>query len=238
MFQGPRTQSIAVIACLALCPAAAMAQVHRTWVDPPNNELQASQAEPAEESEIAPEAAGQRSGENDSAFTSSTNWANSIEVSESEPTRRSFVAPIYTATASDPLHGREKAARDLAFTYLSVWSAPNRVALASAPSFYGPTVKFHRQVRTIGSILAEKRRFAERWPDRHYRYRQATTRVSCQPRGTQCIVRSAFDFSASNRHRRRRSQGIGEHELVVSFSGSRPVIAAEDSRILRRGFHR
>jgi hypothetical protein len=39
MFQGPRTQSIAVIACLALCPAAAMAQVHRTWVDSPNNEV-------------------------------------------------------------------------------------------------------------------------------------------------------------------------------------------------------
>jgi hypothetical protein len=237
MFQGPRTQSIAVIACLALCPPAAMAQVHRTWVDPPSNELQASQAEPAELSEPAPEAAGQRSGENGSALTSSTNWAESIDVSESEPTRPSIVAPVYTATASDPLHGREKAARDLAFTYLSVWSAPNRVALASAPSFYGPTVRFHRQVRTIGSILAEKRRFAERWPDRHYRYRPATTRVSCQPRGTQCIVRSSFDFSASNPHRRRRSQGIGEHELVVSFSGSRPVIAAEDSRILQRGFH-
>jgi hypothetical protein len=165
------------------------------------------------------------------------NWAKSIDVSESEPGRGSIVTPTYTTAASDPLHGREKAARDLAFTYLSVWSAPNRVALASAPSFYGPTLTFHRQVRTIRSILAEKRRFAERWPDRRYRYRPATTRVSCQSRGTRCVVRSAFDFSASNPHRKQRSEGIGEHELVVSFSGSRPVIAAEDSRILRRGPH-
>ena len=130
---------------------------------------------------------------------------------------------------------REQAARDLAFAYLKLWSAPNRVALASASSFYGPTVRFHGRKRTLGSVLAEKRRFAERWPDRTYRYRPETTQVACEARGAQCIVWSMFDFSASDPRRRRRSRGIGEHELVVNLSSGRPVIASENSRVLRRG---
>jgi hypothetical protein len=129
---------------------------------------------------------------------------------------------------------RGEAARDLAFTYLELWSAPNRVALASASSFYGPTVTFHGRARTLGSVLAEKRRFAERWPDRNYRYRPGTTQVACEADGNLCTVWSIFDFSAANARQGRRSTGIGEHQLVVSFSGSKPVIRSENSRVLRR----
>ena len=130
---------------------------------------------------------------------------------------------------------RGDAARDLAFTYLKLWSAPNRVALASAPAFYGPTVMFHGRTRTLGSVLSEKRRFAERWPDRTYRYRPETTQVACETGGARCTVWSIFDFTAANSRQGRRSRGMGEHELIVSFPGGRPVIRSENSRVLRRG---
>ena len=84
----------------------------------------------------------------------------------------------------------------LAFRYLTLWSAPNRVTLASASSFYGPGVIFHGQTRDIASVIAEKRRFAKRWPDRTYRYRPGTTQVSCEAAGTLCTVWSIFDYSA------------------------------------------
>jgi hypothetical protein len=126
-------------------------------------------------------------------------------------------------------------ARELAFTYLDRWSAPNRVALATAPSFYGPTVRFHGRTRTLRSVLDEKRRFAERWPDRDYRYRRETTLVDCSDAGARCTFRSTFDFAAGNARRGRRSRGVGEHELVISLEGARPVIASETSRVLRRG---
>ena len=126
-------------------------------------------------------------------------------------------------------------ARNLAFAYLNLWSAPNRVSLASAPSFYGSTVWFHGRTRPLGSVLAEKRRFAERWPNRTYRYRPQTTQVSCETERPRCTVWSIFDFSASHAWQGRRSRGIGEHELVVSFADGRPVIASENSRVLRRG---
>jgi hypothetical protein len=137
---------------------------------------------------------------------------------------------VAVSDASAPLQ-----ARNLAFAYLNLWSAPNRVSLASAPSFYGSRVWFHGRTRPLGSVLAEKRRFAERWPDRTYRYRPETTQVSCETERPRCTVWSIFDFSASNARQGRRSQGIGEHELVVSFADGRPVIASENSRVLRRG---
>ena len=135
----------------------------------------------------------------------------------------------------DPVPDREKAARDLAYVYLNLWSAPNRVTLASASSFYGPTVMFHGRTRTLDTVIAEKRRIAERWPDRTYRYHPGTTQVACEAGGELCTVWSVFYFKADNPRAGRHSLGIGEHELVVSFSSAKPVIASENSRVVRRG---
>jgi hypothetical protein len=160
--------------------------------------------------------------------------------SEVEPTALSGPVrqPIRLASMNNALAGKKHAARDLAFSYLERWSAPNRVTLASAPSFYGPRVLFHGRTRSLASLLAEKRRFAERWPDRTYRYRPETTQISCESDGASCTVWSIFDYSAENPRQGRRSRGIGAHEIVVSFSGATPVIASENSRVLGRGANR
>jgi hypothetical protein len=156
-----------------------------------------------------------------------------------------LAAPLHTAQPSLPTAWaksgdtrRAQAARHFAFTYLELWSAPNRVTLASASSFYGPTVRFHGRVRTRGSVLAEKRQFVQRWPDRTYRYRPETTQVACETSGARCTVRSIFDFAAAHSGQGRRSRGMGDHELVVSFASGRPVIESETSRVLRRGLTR
>jgi hypothetical protein len=130
---------------------------------------------------------------------------------------------------------RAQAAQALAVDYLELWSAPNRLALATASSFYGSTVTFHGRERTIGSVLAEKRRFADRWPQRSYHYRPETTMVACERDGARCTVWAVFDFSAASPGRGQRSLGIGEDELVVSLSSGRPVIVSETSRVLRHG---
>jgi len=130
---------------------------------------------------------------------------------------------------------RAQAARDFAFSYLELWSSPNPVTFASTASLYRPYVIFHGRGRTLGAVLAEKRRFAERWPDRDYRYRPETTQVACEAGRAQCTVWSIFDFSASHGRQGRRSVGTGEHELVLSFAEGKPVISSETSRVLRRG---
>jgi hypothetical protein len=138
------------------------------------------------------------------------------------------------ASVSDQVTPEAQAAQALAVDYLNLWSAPNRLTLAAASSFYGPTVMFHGQERTLGSVLAEKRRFTERWPQRSYQYRPETTMVACESGGARCTVWAIFDFSAASSSQGRRSRGIGEHEIVVSLSSGRPVIVAETSRVLLR----
>jgi hypothetical protein len=130
---------------------------------------------------------------------------------------------------------RAQAAQALAVDYLDLWSAPNRLTLAAVSSFYGSAVTFHGRERTVGSVLAEKRRFAERWPERTYQYRPETTMVACERDGARCTVWAVFDFSAASSSRGQRSLGIGEHELVVSLSSGRPVIVSETSRVLQHG---
>ena len=139
------------------------------------------------------------------------------------------------ASVSDQVTPEAQAAQALAVDYLNLWSAPNRLTLAAASSFYGPTVMFHGRERTLGSVLAEKRRFTERWPQRSYQYRPETTMVACESDGSRCTVWAIFDFSAASDNQDRHSRGIGEHELVVSLSSGKPVIVAETSRVLQRG---
>jgi hypothetical protein len=146
----------------------------------------------------------------------------------------SVLPPRYTAGVPNTPAGREQAAVKLAWAYLDAWSSPNRVSLASTSAFYGPSVVFHGRERSYDSVFAEKQRFAERWPERTYRYRPEFTQVACEADGASCTVWSLFDFSAVDRQGR-RARGLGEHELVVSFAGDRPVIVAETSRVLRQG---
>lgn len=150
-----------------------------------------------------------------------------------QQTAASSVGPDRRAPRTN-LTNRRQAAVDFAAAYLSEWSSPNRVTLASTSSYYGPKLVFHGRERSIQSVFAEKRRFAERWPERSYQHRPELTQVACDDDQDLCTVWSIFDYSAAD-GRGRQSRGLGEHELVISFVAHRPLIVAETSRVLRRG---
>ena len=124
-------------------------------------------------------------------------------------------------------------ARRLSLDYLDSVSAPNGAMLASAPRFYGSTVRFHGRVMTTGALLAEKQRFARRWPERRYEP-QGEPRVACDGPSATCQVRIVHDFTALSPSRGARSQGVAELTLTVSFAGGAPVIVSESSRVLSR----
>ena len=127
------------------------------------------------------------------------------------------------------------AAETLAGAYLDYWSAPNAVTLDATPDFYAPRVEFHGRLLSARALFEEKKRFVRRWPERQYTPRPDTLRTACDPGTGTCVVKTVFDFIAANPARRRRSEGTGTLELVVSVAGQQPVIIAETSRILRRG---
>lgn len=125
-------------------------------------------------------------------------------------------------------------AQRLSDAYLDSVSSPGDGMAAAAPRFYAPQVRFHGRMMSLAALMAEKRRFARRWPERRYEP-QGDPRVSCNAATATCLVRTIHEFTAESPGRGARSQGVGELVLTVSFASGRPVIVEETSRVLRRG---
>jgi hypothetical protein len=241
----------------------ALAQSDRPWVDPPMRRpaepappgAQPSQATaPADAARPSPqpparasEPSPQRAAAPPGAGAPSAAPAPSAQTREPPPPNGSTVSPAAppgppgTAPPNDPapaVPARKEAAtaaETLAGAYLDYWSAPNAVTLDATPDFYAPRVEFHGRLLSARALFEEKKRFVRRWPERQYTPRSDTLRTACDPGTGTCVVKTVFDFIAANPARRRRSEGTGTLELVVSVAGQQPVIIAETSRILRRG---
>src|SRR5215212_4456866 len=68
-------------------------------------------------------------------------------VPETKALAGSAQAPASIELASSHQLSRAQVARDFAVRYLDLWSASNRVTLASTSSFYAATVTFHGRLR-------------------------------------------------------------------------------------------
>ena len=126
------------------------------------------------------------------------------------------------------------AATRLTDRYLDSVSAPGDGMVVAAPKFYAERVRFHGRTLSLAALIAEKRRFVRRWPERRYEAQGGATRTACNAASATCIVHTTFDFRADNLARGVRSQGVSELTLTISFAGERPLIVAESSRVLRR----
>ncbi|MDP4026715.1 hypothetical protein Q8W71_29340 [Methylobacterium sp. NEAU 140] len=146
------------------------------------------------------------------------------------PGRRLAETP---AAGPGPMAGHADAARALAAEYLATVSGPGEALVGAAPRFYGARVRFYGRPTTMAALIAEKRDFARRWPERRYEAR--AFRTACAPDGETCTVRALVDFRAASPSRGAVSRGSSELVLEVSFAGGRPVIVAESGRVLRRG---
>ncbi|WP_232629338.1 hypothetical protein [Methylobacterium sp. Leaf118] len=125
-------------------------------------------------------------------------------------------------------------AQRMSVAYLDSVSSPGEGMVAAAPRFYGERIRFHGRTMSLSALMAEKRRFVRRWPERSYEP-QGEPRVGCDAGSATCLVRIVHTFTAASPGRGTRSQGLAELVLTVSFAGGRPVIVAESSRVLRRG---
>lgn len=144
-------------------------------------------------------------------------------------------APSMARSEPDPRFSEwAGTAQRLSEAYLDSVSSPGDGMAAAAPRFYGSQVRFHGRTMSLAALMAEKRRFARRWPERRYEP-QGEPKVSCNAATQSCLVRTVHEFSAGSPGRGARSQGVAELMLTVSFAGGRPIIVEESSRVLRRG---
>ncbi|UHC18782.1 hypothetical protein LRS73_13560 [Methylobacterium currus] len=150
------------------------------------------------------------------------------------PLQVQIPAPAPVAVSDGQMRDWAVASQRLARDYLASISGSNGAALAAAPGFYGSQVVFHGRPMSVASLMSEKRRFVQRWPERRYRPRPDSLRTACNAGLAVCQVRATVDFSAFSPDRGARSQGTVDLELAVSLAGGRPVIIAENSRVVHR----
>ncbi len=143
-------------------------------------------------------------------------------------------APAPVTVSDSQMRDWAVASQRLARDYLASISGSNGATLAAAPGFYGSQVVFHGRTMSVASLMSEKRRFVQRWPERRYRPRPDSLRTACNAGLAVCQVRATVDFSAFSPDRGARSQGTVDLELAVSLAGARPVIIAETSRVVHR----
>ena len=239
----------------SLTLGSASAEQRPGWVDPPSKPAAQStpSAEPDKPAAPAPNQPAQASGPRTAqgpVVNASRPTAAKISRRQAEsvieprrsirqaPNRLVFTPnpPSSPAPAADDSRFPEWAsqAQRLTLDYLDNVSAPNAESLARAQNFYASHVRRFGRTETLASVLADKRRFAQRWPERRYAAQPGAIRTSCNAEMRTCIVRATFDYRAQNPARGTRSQGIGELVLEISFSEGRPVIVAESGRVLRR----
>jgi hypothetical protein len=122
-------------------------------------------------------------------------------------------APVILASAEG---SPEAKARAFAYAYHQAWSSDNAVALAYMRRTYAPIVRYYGKNRRAADVLAEKIRFAERWPIRYYAIRNGSMATQCN--GTSCEVQAVVEWYASSGARRRTSLGVARFDLEVDVA--------------------
>lgn len=126
----------------------------------------------------------------------------------------------------------EAQAFDLLMNYNLSWSKTNQIALYEVMQLYGATVQFYGKPYSSSQVLAEKRDFAERWPERTYTVDGDSVSVSCQP--DYCLAKGNVSWLASSPVRGKTSRGVAYLELSIRFDAGRPRIVAENGHVLSR----
>lgn len=119
--------------------------------------------------------------------------------------------------------------RALAFMarYHNAWSNPNSEALGFMDRAYADTITFYGKSVTKIDVLADKRKFADRWPRRAYSVRFGSERASC---GSACTVSGVVDWFAESPERGRMSSGAAEFTLVWDTASER--ITSEIGKVI------
>src|SRR5258708_5177024 len=113
------------------------------------------------------------------------------------------------------------------------WSEPNAETLRALDELYVDKVFYHGKLTPRQTVLLEKRRFAERWPQRSYKIRPHSVTAFCNATTETCRVQGIMDRELANPATNTKSQDVATFDLNVTRSGEALKIAAETSSVAK-----
>jgi len=137
-------------------------------------------------------------------------------------------SPVPTAVAPRQLRDEDRARAFLNASMLT-WSSDNDKAMAFVSSAYADPVNFYGKARSRASVVAEKRKFVERWPMRRYAVRPGSVAIDCANR--LCAISSLVDWYAHSDRRGKTSAGVAQLDFVWDPEAGQ--IVSETGRVLK-----
>jgi hypothetical protein len=139
--------------------------------------------------------------------------------------------PNATASQEQPQTNLAGRATGLVLALAARWSEPNAETLRALDELYGEKVFYHGKLTPKQAVLLEKRRFAERWPQRSYKIRPRSVIASCNAASEVCRVQAIMDRELANPATNTKSHDVASFDYSVTRSGEALKIAAETSSV-------
>lgn len=105
-------------------------------------------------------------------------------------------------------------------------------AIETVRKTYAATVRYYGSTTSLDEVMADKRAYFRRWPERSYSIRPGSTTTSCAT--SHCEVRGIYDWTVRSRARNRQASGTASFEFHVDLSSGDMLIIRESSEILSR----
>jgi len=114
------------------------------------------------------------------------------------------------------------------------WADGNEQAIRTLQNAYSSQVSYYGKLLSQQDVLADKRKFIERWPQRRYTIRAQSLAAACANR--MCTITGTVDYYVTRDPTATvRSQGTAEFEYQVMWSEQGvPAIISETSKVTSR----
>ena len=126
---------------------------------------------------------------------------------------------------------REDMAQAFVLGLIMSGSLPKNDLIATAKNAYADNVTFYGKVLSQADVLADKARYADRWPVRIATARVPTIQTQCD--GQVCRVTGLYDWSVSDPGRKASAKGSAHFEYLIDLSAGYKVIG-ENGKVLDR----
>jgi PAN domain len=113
------------------------------------------------------------------------------------------------------------------------WSDATSSGLGWLDTLYANDVDYYGTRLSRDSVLADKHRFAERWPERRYRIQTNSTKAQCST--SECVVTGNIEWEARSLRRSAITSGIASFSYVLVPSGGTFVISGENGGVIQGG---
>jgi hypothetical protein len=137
--------------------------------------------------------------------------------------------PISPLVKEQPQGSLERRATDFVLALASRWSGPNEEAFRSLDELYADKVRYHGKLTPRQTVVLDKRRFAQRWPERSYTIRSGSISATCADASGVCRVTGIADQVLANAATKAKWRDVARFEYQVAPSGEALRIAAESS---------